>query len=364
MYQILKKFFLAILFLSLGIQINAQVKVVNKKGTEIEIESSKWTQSGNNIFNKNTGGIAIGKISPDNSSILDISSTTKGLLIPRMTTAQRIAITTPAEGLQVYDTDTNNTWLYNGNLWVNARSFWGLTGNINTTPTSNYIGTRDDQDLVFKTQNAEKMRLFSLNSYSSLGIGRSSLSLPNILNGGVSLFTTGPTLFFGPAGNISSPSGLDFIIDDDNNAINTQFTFKANGDGASGTLELMQLNENGNILIPSTGKLGIGLTSAPVATFQVVGSVAKSIVSTTASITLGENNYTVIISGTGNTTITLPAASSCAGRIYIIKKIDSGTTSTISSFINSTGVIIPINTAISNGVLQLQSDGTNWQQIN
>ena len=54
--------------------------------------------------------------SPDNSAMLDIKSTTTGLLIPRMTTAQRIAISSPANGLLVYDTNTNLFWYYN-NGW-------------------------------------------------------------------------------------------------------------------------------------------------------------------------------------------------------------------------------------------------------
>jgi hypothetical protein len=64
--------------------------------------------------------IGIGTVSPNASSILDITSTTKGMLAPRMTTLQRNAITTPADGLMVYDTDlklfyyfssTTSTWL-------------------------------------------------------------------------------------------------------------------------------------------------------------------------------------------------------------------------------------------------------------
>lgn len=50
---------------------------------------------------------------PDNSAMMDIRATNKGLLIPRMTTAQRAAISLPADGLQVYDSDTKTIWVYN-----------------------------------------------------------------------------------------------------------------------------------------------------------------------------------------------------------------------------------------------------------
>jgi hypothetical protein len=62
----------------------------------------------------------------DPSAILDISSTTKGLLIPRMTTAQRAAIPTPAIGLLVYDINTNSNWFYNG-TWTNMASSGGFS---------------------------------------------------------------------------------------------------------------------------------------------------------------------------------------------------------------------------------------------
>ncbi len=54
-----------------------------------------------------TGAAGIGTITPNASSLLEIKSTTKGLLIPRMTQAQRNAIASPAAGLIIYQ--TNNT---------------------------------------------------------------------------------------------------------------------------------------------------------------------------------------------------------------------------------------------------------------
>ncbi len=61
--------------------------------------------------------VGIGTVTPDISSVLDITSTTKGLLPPRMTTAQRDAITAPAEGLFVYNLDTTCFQYFNGSVW-------------------------------------------------------------------------------------------------------------------------------------------------------------------------------------------------------------------------------------------------------
>jgi len=51
---------------------------------------------------------------PDPSAMLDVKSTTKGMLVPRVTTALRTAFPSPADGLLVYDTDTKGFWYYMG----------------------------------------------------------------------------------------------------------------------------------------------------------------------------------------------------------------------------------------------------------
>ena len=56
----------------------------------------------------------------DSSAMLDVSSTTKGLLVPRMTEAQRTAIVRPAKGLLVYQNDgTEGFYYYDGAAWTN-----------------------------------------------------------------------------------------------------------------------------------------------------------------------------------------------------------------------------------------------------
>ena len=70
----------------------------------------------------------------DNSAMLDVSSTNLGILIPRMTTAQMNAISSPATGLIIYNTDCNNL-NYNAGTpgspnWVTINSTVGTPGNI------------------------------------------------------------------------------------------------------------------------------------------------------------------------------------------------------------------------------------------
>ena len=54
---------------------------------------------------------------PDSSAMLDISSTDKGILIPRMTTSERELIPNPAQGLLVFDTETNTFWYFDNDQW-------------------------------------------------------------------------------------------------------------------------------------------------------------------------------------------------------------------------------------------------------
>lgn len=65
--------------------------------------------------------VGIGTTNPDASSALDITSTTKGLLIPRMTTSQRNSISSPGEGLVIYNTTVKCLEFYVGNgAWHNV----------------------------------------------------------------------------------------------------------------------------------------------------------------------------------------------------------------------------------------------------
>lgn len=63
------------------------------------------------------GDVGIGTNTPNASAALDITSTTKGFLPPRLTTTQRDAISSPATGLMVYDTTVNKVSVYNGTTW-------------------------------------------------------------------------------------------------------------------------------------------------------------------------------------------------------------------------------------------------------
>jgi hypothetical protein len=81
-----------------------------------------------------TAQTGIGTTTPDVSAKLDISSTTKGLLVPRMTATERGAIATPAKGLLMYQTDGEagfyvNTGTSSSIVWTRINMDWTRSGN-------------------------------------------------------------------------------------------------------------------------------------------------------------------------------------------------------------------------------------------
>lgn len=69
--------------------------------------------------------VGIGTTTPAASAQLDVTSTTKGFLPPRMTSAQRDAIASPATGLTIYNTTINAFQVYNGTAWFSTVHFIG-----------------------------------------------------------------------------------------------------------------------------------------------------------------------------------------------------------------------------------------------
>ena len=69
-----------------------------------------------------SGNVGIGTTSPAASALLDVASTTKGVLLPRMSTTQINAISSPAEGLTVYNTVLSTLCFFNGISWQKVTS--------------------------------------------------------------------------------------------------------------------------------------------------------------------------------------------------------------------------------------------------
>jgi hypothetical protein len=93
--------------------------VSGQTGDLLRIDATNSTTNGSTVLVKASGSVIIGSPTEISSSILTLESTTRGFLPPRMTSAQRDAIASPATGLVVYNTTDNRLSVYNGTAWVN-----------------------------------------------------------------------------------------------------------------------------------------------------------------------------------------------------------------------------------------------------
>jgi hypothetical protein len=199
---------------------------------------------GQGLAVNNTGSAA------DGSAMLDISSTTRGALFPRMTLAQRTTIATPATGLLVYQTDGLNGFYYNAGTpvvpnWIrlSAENYWTLSGsNIYNNNTGNVgIGIINP---------AEKLHV--------------SGTAPNIatINGSNQMYIT--------LSENGSPKGYIGSFNQSVTADDVDFgTF-------SGTTGALHLTTQGTprLTVGNAGNIGIGLTT-PNAPLQFSNSIVN-----------------------------------------------------------------------------------------
>jgi hypothetical protein len=173
--------------------------------------------------------------------MLDVKSTTKGLLAPRMTAAQRGEITSPAAGLLVYQTDaTAGYYYYNGSAWTqlgaaSGASQWTTTGS----------------DIYYNTGN--------------VGIGKATptAQLDVVSSNTIGISSTGST---------TGATGLYHIA---NSNASTSWNLGVEGGAwASGALGSLYIDKSGVgplVTFAPSGNVGIG-TTAPAGVLQVNSS--------------------------------------------------------------------------------------------
>ena len=178
----------------------------------------------------------------DASAIVEMVSTDKGLLPPRMNQAQRDAITSPATGLVVYVTTVtdsnakaNTFYYYNGTAWVEFGGEITSTGILNAGSITGGFGNID--------------------------IGSSSFSTTGLIAGAtVTLGVTGAT-----NGIINSPESVYINIDSDASQTGSEFIIGTDRTTNSGGTSLLSVKDNGNV--------GIGTTSPGTFTDWSVGKI-------------------------------------------------------------------------------------------
>ncbi len=124
------------------------------------------------------------------SSLLELESTTKGLLFTRMTSTQMNALT-GVKGLVVFNTDSNCLFNHTGTAWISLcrtgitslNGAWVTTGN--TSSGGSYLGTSNNSDLVVKTNAIERLRIDS--STGNVGIKTTNPLTTLSVYGGLSI---------------------------------------------------------------------------------------------------------------------------------------------------------------------------------
>ncbi|MCS6980126.1 MAG: hypothetical protein NZM15_08505 [Flavobacteriales bacterium] len=226
----------------------------------------------------NTDGSA-----PDGSAILDVKASDKGLLVPRVSLTDVTSaspITAPASGLLVYNTNASVTggsgvgfyvWLGSGwtRLDMSNSGDWRLTGNSGTSPASNFLGTTDAQDLAFRTNNTERMRILS---GGNVGMGTAAPSYPLTVERDLGVaagqqILAGFTRLASGAGN----GGLLLGYEGDGSAVARSFIYSTGNQR-----DLVFQNFDGGLqnrmIIRGTGDVGIG-TLTPTHRLHVNGAV-------------------------------------------------------------------------------------------
>ncbi len=270
-------------------------------------------------------------------------------------------------------------------------SSWNQGGN-NVTALKNF-GTTSNFDLAFITNNTEKMRL---SSAGSLGIGATSFDGTNPEKLLVDAGTT--TSFNAIAGKGSINNYLQLNIQNRSNGTSASSDVVATADNGNETVNFVDMGINSstyssagilsganNAYLYSTGSdfiIGNGTANKNLVFFTggtaagnekmrlttngitVTGSMTMSYRSGTGNYTLLATDYVVINTGAA-ATWTLPAANTCAGRVYRLLNQGTGSitlsqTVRTSSGATSTTLIV---TAGSN-FYEILSDGTEWRRIN
>ncbi|WP_048505922.1 hypothetical protein [Chryseobacterium angstadtii] len=320
-------------------------------------------------------------------------------------------------------------YYFNGTVWQNSSgNDWHTDGNSGTNAGSDFLGTTDLSDLVFKTNNVEKGRFYTAVNAENISfettddayingvqVGRGkgnqnqntvvgNIALQSITTGNTNTALGWESMYFNTSGTSNTAVGGNSLLRNTSGSYNIAMGLDALEDSSTGSYNIgignfagdellsgsnniaigndTKFNNNsgdgqiniGNVLF-GTGasnnsatntskKIGINISAVPNSTLQIEGSLSTSFaVANSNNITLDESHHTVRIYG-GNTGITLPDASTCKGRVYILIG-SNGISSKPISVAAGLGIYDDVTNANITSITQreryqIQSDGSGW----
>lgn len=286
-------------------------------------------------------------------------------------------------------------------FWLDVSNYsWAIGGN--NVNSMQELGTTSNYSLPFITNNTERMRITNT---GNVGIGTSTFngtnaekflvdagsggsSFQNVIVGKGNTNSYAQLNIQNVSNGTSASSDVVATADNGNESVNfidmgvNSSTYSSSGvlagvnrtylystgnDMAIGNATASKdmilftggtATTNERLRITGTGLVGIG-NITPTSTMEVAGSVGYAITTTSTNLTLDATHYTVIITG-GTPSITLPAASGCTRRIYVIvnQTLTGRTISTYKDFTGSNSTTVG-----GYGSITVQSNGTNWYRI-
>ena len=336
------------------------------------------------------------------SAMLDVKSTAKGILIPRMSRTERNTIASPATGLLIFQNapDSIGFYYYTGSKWSwmssidNSDSLvWKIKGNAGTLDASNFIGTTDNIPFNIRVNNQKAGRIDHIKDNTFFGYQAGSSNVTGLNNTAVgyqAFFSNGSgsnntamgigALLSNSSGNNNTSTGMNALavnFGGTDNTANGYMALNSNASGVSNTASGSQSLQNNtgsyntaygmNALFSNrAGQYATAIgtnamqnaysTLSGFINFNVAvgfealkGSANPAVNSGNNNTALGYQSLSGNSSGSNNTATGLGALSSNATG-------SNNTASGTNALYNSTG---DNNTAVGNQALVLTNSGTN-----
>lgn len=262
----------------------------------------QWSEFASGLY-YNSGSIAVGGTTADPSALLDLQSTTKGFLPPRMTTIQRDVISPPAPGLMIYNTTTNTMQYFNNTKWIDLYGGTVIldSGSVSGSVTLTKTVTVDQPATVIFTSymKGANFPLISLQFNGvTCAVDRSHVDLGNQYSSAscVKDLSVGSHTFRSIYGETSGTTNFD--------THSMSWVVIAKSAGTNGVAQTTSLwGENGTSLYYTEGNVGIG-TSTPQSKLDIKG--------------------TLLLSGDTSGFVGLAPAANAGSTIYTLPSTDGG----------------------------------------
>lgn len=235
--------------------------------------------------------VGIGTTAPD--AQLDIRSSNQtapsaqdGILIPKIDAFPTVNPTSSQDGMMVYLTTTSGLnlpgfyyWSQTTSNWISIGGThqWSLNGNSGTNPLSNFLGTKDNQSLIIKTNDTERLKI---DNTGKIGVGGVNPTYPmefkSIVGDKICLYNTGPSKSYG------------FGI---NNALLQIFSSNIGSSIGFGYGNSTSFTEN--VRFTGTGNVGIGTTN-PFSKLHIKSNATGMTPNINASQVIEDNQYTFL----------------------------------------------------------------------